>query len=239
MKGLQEINLQSKSILLVILLAATLGCLSLGVYVRHYTSRPIYLFLNWDVFLAWVPAFFSLLIDFVFVYIKKYRLVRTLLLLPLGLMWLFFYPNAAYLITDMLHPFIHYRSNANGSFILDLEFWYHLILFFTAALIGLFLSIYSLYSVQELVRQSFGRLMSWLFAVCVLALSSFGIYIGRFIRWNSWDVIMKPKAIVRDLHSILTDTAQLHLLLPFTALIFAVSLLGYSFVYGFTYLKRL
>lgn len=238
LKGLEEMNVRTKLVLLLLLGAATLCCLSLGAYLRHHTGRNIYLFLNWDVFLAWVPAGLALLLDIVFVYLKKPIMIRRLLLMSIGLIWLFFYPNSAYLVTDMLHPFIHYRPVQYGRLLFDIEFWYHMLLFFSAALIGLFLSIYSLYSVQILVRQAFGRLVGWLFTVCVLLLSSLGIFIGRFVRWNSWDLLSEPVTILKDTHFILTDANQLRLLLPFTAIIFVLTLLSYSFVYSFTYLKK-
>lgn len=237
MKRLEELNGLAKLLLLLLLGAATICCLSLGGYLRHHTGKGIYLFLNWDMFLAWVPAGLALLLDLVFVYMKKSVLLRRLLLVPLGFIWLFFYPNSAYLVTDTLHPFVHYHP-VYGGFLIDIEFWYHLLLFFSAALIGLFLGIYSLYSVQTLVRQAFGQLVSWIFAIGVLLLSSLGIFIGRFVRWNSWELLSEPVSILKDTHFILTDANQLRLLLPFTAIIFVLTLLSYSFVYGFTYLKR-
>ncbi|MFC5649099.1 DUF1361 domain-containing protein [Paenibacillus solisilvae] len=237
MKGLEELNIRIKLFLLLLLSAGTVCSLALGVYLRHHTGESIYLFLNWDMFLAWVPAGLALLLDMVFVYFKQPAAVRRLLLIVLGLMWLFFYPNSAYLITDMLHPFNYYHP-VYGSFLIDIEFWYHLFLFFSAAMIGLFLGIYSLYSVQTLVSQAFGRIVGWVFAVGVLLLSSLGIFIGRFIRWNSWDVLSEPLTILKDTHFILTNAGQLRLLIPFTSIIFVLTLLTYSFVYSFTYLKR-
>lgn len=217
---------------------ATIACLALAEYLREYTKREIYLYLNWDIFLAWVPVGFVLLMSIVYVYVNKNRTWRRILLLLIGFAWLFFYPNSAYLITDMLHPFVHYKPGPGERFTHDLEFWYHLILFFSAALIGLFLSIYSLYVVQELVRKSFGRITGWMFAVIILMLSSLGIYIGRFVRWNSWDVLLKPYKIFQDTLLMLTDPEQLQHVLPFAGMIFAVTLISYCVVYCFSYMRK-
>ncbi|WP_438350054.1 DUF1361 domain-containing protein [Paenibacillus sp. FA6] len=237
MKSLRRKNVQGNIIILGLLLISTIGCLSLAEYIRGYTQRNIYLFLNWDMFLAWVPIGFTLLMNIVYVYVNKNRTWRWILIISIGVAWLFFYPNSAYLITDMLHPFVHYKPEPGTRFTHDIEFWYHLILFFSSAIIGLFLSIYSLFMVQGLVRRTFGRITGWMFTVIILLLSSFGIYIGRFVRWNSWDVFLNPYVIYRDTILMLTDQEQLQRIIPFTGLIFAVTLLSYSVVYCFTYLK--
>jgi uncharacterized membrane protein len=234
---LRQKKVQSNILILGLLFLATIGCMSLVVYIREYTQRNIYLFLNWDMFLAWVPVVFMCFMNIVYVKVNKNRTLRMILLILLGLAWLFFYPNSAYLITDMLHPFVHYKPEPGARFTHDLEFWYHLILFFSAALIGLFLSIYSLFSVQELVRKAFGRMTGWVFAVIILMLSSFGIYIGRFIRWNSWDVLLRPDVILKDTYLMLTDREQLHHIIPFSGMIFTVTLLSYSVVYCFSYMR--
>lgn len=217
---------------------ATIACLSLAEYLRNYTKREIYLYLNWDVFLAWVPVGCTLLMTIVYIYVNKNRTWRRILLLLIGLAWLFFYPNSAYLITDLLHPFVHYKPAPGERFTHDLEFWYHLIIFFSAALIGLFLSIYSLFVVHGLVRKSFGWITGWMFTVIILMLSSLGIYIGRFIRWNSWDVLLNPYKLFRDTFLMLTDPVQLQHIMPFTGLIFAVTLLSYCVVYCFSYMRK-
>ncbi|MEC0094276.1 DUF1361 domain-containing protein [Paenibacillus macquariensis] len=238
MRRLKQRNVQPNIAILVLLLIATIGCLSLAVYLREYTNRQLYLYLNWDVFLAWVPVGLTLLMNIVYVYMNKNRTFRWISLLLIGLAWLFFYPNSAYLITDMLHPFVHYKPEAGERFTQDLEFWYHLILFFSAALIGLLLSIVSLFSVHGLVRRTFGEITGWIFALIILMLSSLGIYIGRFVRWNSWDVLLKPSKIFQDTLLLLTDPEQLQHVLPFTGMIFAVTLISYCVVYCFSYMKR-
>ncbi len=103
----------------------------------------------------------------------------------IGATWFFFFPNAPYLVTDLLHVFVRYSFDPTERFWIDVVFWQHLFTLFTIAILGVLLGSYSLFSVQSLVRISFGVITSWIFVIVVLILSSFGIYIGRFVRWNS------------------------------------------------------
>ncbi|GAB6990575.1 hypothetical protein JCM16418A_26250 [Paenibacillus pini] len=192
------------------------------------------MFLPWDMFLAWVPVGLVLLLACIATTLKKSMGKRVLVIL-IGLAWLFFYPNSAYLITDLIHPFVHYRRpDAGMNFTRDIEFWYHLSIFFSAALIGLLLGVWSLYIVHQLMKKVYGAIIGWTIAIFILLLSSFGIYIGRFVRWNSWDLLLKPGEIIQDTVHMLTDIEQLRLILPFSTLIFAVTLISYLVVYFFT-----
>ncbi|WP_052736970.1 DUF1361 domain-containing protein [Paenibacillus algorifonticola] len=208
-------------------------------HLRAVTGREIYLFLDWDVFLAWVPLGLSLIIELAAFYLKKMQTaVKMLILLPLGLVWLLFYPNAAYLITDMLHPFMRVQADGGGHFVQTMEFWQHLFIFLTAASVGVLLSVVSLYSLHQLVRQAFGIVTGWLFAVVILLLSSFGIYIGRFVRWNTWDVWARPHVVFGQLYEIVTNAKAELLLIPFTLSIFAFTLFFYVVFYAFTWMRR-
>ena len=87
-------------------------------------------------------------------------------------------------------------------------------------LTGLFLGYLSLYLVQELVRSWVGRWWSWAFALAMLGLSSFGIYLGRFLRWNSWDVMLAPIETLSDAARMVIPGPS-HELLGFSATFFA------------------
>src|SRR5262249_38143920 len=104
-------------------------------------------------------------------------------------LWLIFLPNAPYLITDLVHLRPHY----------DFSYWCDLIMFVSFAWTGIFLGLISLYLMQELVGRIAGGLVSWIFVLSVTGLSSFGIYLGRFPRRNSWDVATQPTVLVADI----------------------------------------
>lgn len=140
--------------------------------------------LIWNLFLAWIPYLCSLWAVFLF---QRYSQRWWLLIIPGGI-WLIFFPNAPYMITDFLHletrPFV--------------PLWYDIILLATFAWTGCFLAITSLRTMQSLVNRYLGKVVSWLFASYALAMGGLGIYLGRFSRWNSWDLFIQPKAIILE-----------------------------------------
>jgi uncharacterized membrane protein len=77
--------------------------------------------------------------------------------------------------------------------------WYDTVLIAAFSWTGLFLGIFSLRAMQSLVRAFLGSILSWLFVLGALLASSLGIYIGRFLRWNSWDLLLHPQNIWTDM----------------------------------------
>lgn len=194
-------------------------------------GRPPYLFLIWNTFLAWVPLGLAMVLDGIS--LLGSRTVKLLLGTPVGLLWLFFYPNAAYMMTDMLHPFARYPISSRGQFWQENLFWDHLFTLFLVALLGIALGCVSLASVQRLVDRAWGRIAGWVFAVAVLMLSSLGIYLGRFIRWNSWDVLRTPKQVLEETLVFFTEPTNLAHAIGFCKWIFLITLFCYVLLYGF------
>jgi uncharacterized membrane protein len=159
--------------------------LALGMYAGRFLLSGYhitYLFLPWNIFLAWTPYLFSLGAAAV-----ARRWPRAwLLLIPLGILWLLFFPNAPYLVTDFLH------LRQRGS----IPLWYDTILLAAFAWSGCFLGVASLNIMQRLIRRYLGRWLSWLFVAGAVFGSGLGTYIGRFERWNSWDLLIHPRSIV-------------------------------------------
>jgi uncharacterized membrane protein len=100
--------------------------------------------------------------------------------------WLIFFPNAPYILTDFQH-LARFRENVPAWFDVMMLIWFS----FT----GLLLGVVSLFMMQELIRREFGRWFGWGFVFIVACLSSVGIYMGRFLRWNSWDILQNPAGI--------------------------------------------
>ncbi len=161
---------------------ATILCIGLLVLRIAHSGHSTYSWLLWNLFLAWLPAGFALIAY----NIRRHSRLRWLLICGCALVWLAFFPNAPYLVTDIIH--LHRQS--------DVPFWFDLILLVAFAWTGCFLGLVSLYLMQETVRWAAGSVVSWLFAFASLGLSGFGIYLGRFLRWNSWDVIFAPTQIL-------------------------------------------
>ncbi len=166
----------------------SLGALSLFVVAMVgvrvvYTGSPHYGGLIWNLLLAWVPFALALAI-----YDGYRRGARPARLVAGGALWLVFFPNAPYVMTD----FKHLRGFT------EMPIWYDVVLLTATAWAGLLLGFTSLWLMQAVARRLVGTANAWLFAFAVLALSSFGIYLGRFERWNSWDVFVQPQSLLAD-----------------------------------------
>ncbi len=237
MEKLKSLYYPRKIYLIIVLCVATLISL-ISVYNIQYPSgeRP-YLFIFWDTFLAWVTVGVAVILDLIFCYSRK--IVRAVMFIFIGATWFFFFPNAPYLVTDLLHVFVRYSFDPTERFWIDVVFWQHLFTLFTIAILGVLLGSYSLFSVQSLVRISFGVITSWIFVIVVLILSSFGIYIGRFVRWNSWDVLMRPGFILKEIFIMLTDPSKLYHIFSFCKFMFMVLIISYVLIYVITRIKKL
>jgi uncharacterized membrane protein len=149
-----------------------------------YTGSSDYANLVWNLFLAWVPLAFALL-----VYAGARRGMRPLWLLTFGGIWLLFFPNAPYLMTDL-----KYLRELRGA-----PFWYDAVLASSAAFAGLALGFISLFLIHSVARRYFGAVWAWIGVWAVLGLSSVGVFLGRFQRFNSWDVFTDPQPILGDI----------------------------------------
>lgn len=150
----------------------------------YYSHRFTFFFLLWNLFLAWIPYLCSLWIASLH---QRAPHRWWPLILP-GIAWLIFLPNAPYMITDLLH--LDER--------LPVPIWFDIGLLATFAWTGCFLAIASIRAMQNVVQGFVGWGLSWLFVLPIIALSGVGIYLGRFMNWNSWDLIVRPQAVVLE-----------------------------------------
>lgn len=144
------------------------------------TGSGYYRFLITNLFLACVPLFLSTALRIA----NRWKFPRLIQLATFGL-WLLFLPNAPYILTDILH-----LTRANHA-----PVWYDLALLLSCSGTGLLVGYLSLIDVQGIVARRFGTAYGWIFAVVSLVLSGFAMYLGRFLRWNSWDVLVAPTKV--------------------------------------------
>ncbi|TAL45160.1 MAG: DUF1361 domain-containing protein [Chitinophagaceae bacterium] len=160
--------------------------LSLGFTLSLLTIRIMlsgdltYIFLAWNLFLAWIPFALSQQLDNIK---SKWKILFVISL------WLLFIPNAPYIITDFLH--LKHRQ--------PIAYWYDILLLFSAALNGLLLGFASLLKVEKFLVNLYGKRTSRFLILCSFFLCAFGIYMGRYLRWNSWDIITNPDDIASDI----------------------------------------
>ena len=175
------------------LLFATAVCGALLVVRAMYARSTAHFGLVWNLFLAWLPMLSALLAHHLH---KQGRRLVWPLIVPCLPFWLLFFPNAPYILTDMLH--LQWPQAR-------VPVWYDLILLIAFAWTGAFLGLISLFLVHGLVRQWAGRAAGWLFTLGVIAVSGFGVYLGRFPRWNSWDLLTNPSLLLMDIWTRLSN----------------------------------
>ena len=175
--------------------------------------------LVWNLFLAWIPLGLAILL-----YDGRVRRAGLAAFAGLGLLWLLFFPNAPYIVTDFEH-----LAGSTGE-----KFWFDGVLIATAAATGLLLGFVSLYLLQAIVRRGVGARYAWVFVVAALGLGSFGVYLGRVLRWNSWDVFTRPGSLAAELSGVLLNPLAhprpIGITLLFTSFLVGGYLLFYSFV---------
>lgn len=209
-----------------LLVAASLVCIALIAARSWYSRTYHYWFLLWNLALAWVPFVFAAI---AFSLAAARRAVLWVLVVLAAGVWLAFFPNAPYILTDFLHL---------GSMGDIVPGWYDVLMLYWFAWTGLMLGIVSLYLMHEIVARGLGAVAGWVFVVLVAGLGSLGIYLGRFLRWNSWDLVRRPGPLADELLGRFTDPASQPRLLGFTAIFALLFLFIYVAVYIFAKLTK-
>lgn len=163
-------------------------------------------FLPWNLGLAWVPWLAARGLA---------RATSRAALVPLAALWLLFLPNAPYLVTDLVH--LRPRPPVPTS--------YDVLLLAAFALAGLALGWGAIEVVHARLAAALGRARAAGAVAGVLLLTGFGVYLGRFGRWNSWDVLARPSALLADALAALADPRALAFSVLFAALVGAGYLL--------------
>jgi uncharacterized membrane protein len=162
----------------------TLFCFSASLFRFYYTDTKVFLFLNWNLFLAFVPwAIASLM-----VLCRKLGQSKTMLALLIAI-WLLFFPNAPYILTDLFH--LRLTSS--------MPVWFDLILILSFAWTGLMFGFLSLWDMENMLKKFLSKFWVTAISVLLLFVGSFGIYIGRYLRWNSWDILTSPLQLMYDI----------------------------------------
>ena len=210
--------------LAALVFASTVSLSMVAVRGFYLEGRFKYTFLVWNLLLAWIPMVFAFV-----AYRSHARGDRPNVLLgSCVLAWFFFFPNAPYIVTD----FVHLRHAP------PVPLWFDLLMIASFAWTGLCLGYLSLYLMQEIARARFGRWPSWGFAVAMLFLGSVGIYLGRVLRWNSWDVLRDPAGVLRGSLKIVEDSPDQLGVVAFVCVAFLFLLSTYCATFALTHLHE-
>lgn len=163
-----------------------LSGLSVALYICRViaTGSPRFLFLSWNLLLAWLPLLFAWLLSRVL----KRRRWLSWQSISLTVLWLGFLPNSFYLVTD----FIHLRPYVGVSLVFDT------VMFMSFALAGLTLGLMGVFLVHKELHKRLPKQQTWIVLGLVILLASYAIYLGRYLGWNSWDLITNPDGILLD-----------------------------------------
>lgn len=217
-------------LLTLVLLAASAGCLLMIVLRVLVTGRVRYRFLLWNLFLAWIPYLLAVLIGWIGSAGLPAARVK-LATAGIGLVWLFFYPNAPYILTDFIHVI---QSPADALYhhpvITDTALlWYDIILNSAFSFIGHMIGLISLVLLHRTIRRMYRESLARAFVVAAILLGGYGIYLGRFERLNSWDVFRHPLATLEVMLVNLLNLKAVLFSLSFAFFIFLTYLIVYSF----------
>lgn len=172
--------------------AACVGMLGVRIMATHRLSHA---WLAWNLFLAWVPMVMTLAARAVH---RPGSRPRAAAALACAAVWIATFPNAPYLVTDLIH--LRPRPGA--------PLWYDLLLTVAFAWTGFLLGLVSLFLMHAMARRAAGPAAGWTFAILAVAAGSAGIYLGRFLRYNSWDILARPWALLRDVAAGLAEPWQ-------------------------------
>lgn len=201
-----------------------LACLIVVVLVAArvaYSDTGRHTGLVWNLFLAWIPFMLAY-----FAHMVSWRRSTLYFVIPvIAFLWLIFYPNAPYMLTDL-------QDLSRRSF--DAPLWYDVIIVVWASWTGMLLGVISLYLMQDIMIRTFGRVPGWIFVLVISALSSFGVYIGRFVRLNSWDILQNPTEVAQEILGVVIAPSMR--LAAFTVLYTIFFLFVFLLLYSFSHM---
>jgi len=170
---------------LTILLAfMSISSFLLSLFRVYYTNSSLFLFLNWNLFLAFIPWMLTTIL-----LIKPELQKKRLVLFAVLFFWMLFFPNALYILTDLFHLQVNSL----------MPVWFDMILILSFAWTGLLFGFLSLIDIEKILAEYTNvKVISFVSAFLLFA-ASFGIYLGRYLRWNSWDIIAQPVLLFYDI----------------------------------------
>jgi len=174
----------------LLFLSMLFSILLVGARVIH-TGRMSFVFLIWNLFLAYIPYFITCILAH-----RPHWIKNKLIFFPLFLTWLLFVPNAFYIITDLFHLVDHYNDR-------QVPQWFDLAMILSFAWNGLLLGVLSVRQMEHILLPQLSLRYELLFLYPIMWLNALGVYTGRYLRYNSWDVITDPFDLLEDIMSMI------------------------------------
>jgi uncharacterized membrane protein len=198
-----------KSVIPLTILAVTLNILRVVIWGKY---SFIYIF--WNIFLAFIPF----VVSFLLLHFSKAEKFDKLVFIVGIFIWLLFIPNAPYLITDFIHlGEIH-----------AVPMIYDVFLLFSSAAVGLILGFHSFYHIEQIIRMKYSSRATSVSMGIIILLISFGMYLGRFLRFNSWDIFIDHTSLIKNIWKIFSRPDSSLEVCLYTLLFFFFLILTYK-----------
>jgi uncharacterized membrane protein len=178
-----------KSIILLFILSFILVMLRIIIFGKYSL-----IYLLWNIFLAFLPFMISSIM-FNFANEKK---LKTIIFFIFGIVWLLLIPNSPYIITDLIHI---------GE-IRKVPLLFDSFLIFGSASLGLLLGMHSMYDMERIIKMKFKKNVNILMITIFAFIIGFGVFLGRFLRFNSWDVFASPVSILNGIKEIFSNRSE-------------------------------
>ena len=178
------------------MLSSIFSCLMVAVRILH-TGRPTFLFMPWNLLLAYVPYYLSSKV------VRQGGGMNRVVRVAALLVWLLFIPNSYYILTDLYHLADGHRDSRVPE-------WYDLVLILCFAWNGLLLGVLSTRQVEKILIPEATWKGRWVFLYPVMWLNALGVYIGRYLRFNSWDIIASPVDLFGDILRMIVHPLRYH-----------------------------
>jgi len=191
----------------LLFLSMLFSCLLIVARVVH-TEHRHFIFLIWNLFLAYIPYFISTQLTRLkaagegtrpgtgVAGRQPVRGPRSLGWWILALLWLLFIPNSFYIITDLYHLGDLYNDRIMPQ-------WFDLAMILSFVWNGLLLGVLSVRQMERIFLPRLTLMKELLFLYPVMWLNALGIYIGRYLRYNSWDIVTDPFGLLRDIATLI------------------------------------
>lgn len=173
-----------------ILFSLAAFCIVILLMRAKITQSAFYFFLIWNLFLACTPLALTTLLY------EKIKLInKWYWFIPMLCLWLLLLPNAPYIITD----FIHLKRETG------VPTWFDILLIGSFSVTGMLFGLSSMKDMFRIFVYKYGNKAAFVIMAMVCLLCGFGMYVGRFLRYNSWDILQKPYELTVDILCSLTD----------------------------------
>jgi len=198
-----------KSIVTLTILAVTLNILRVIIW-----GKFSFIYILWNIFLAFMPFIISSLLAS---YLKVEKFNKIIFVIGI-ILWLLFIPNAPYIVTD----FIHLGEIRAVPLLFDT------FLLFSSATVGLILGFNSFFHIEQIIKLKYSPKVTSIIMGLVILLISFGMYLGRFLRFNSWDVFINHTSLIKNVWRIFSESPDNLNVYLYTLLFFFFLVLSYK-----------